>query len=423
MMDLFWGRYGKLFGLLVASASILIIWAFVVPIYEAPDEPHHWHYAHYLYKNWNLPLYTQKLVEANSPPLYYLLAAPFASDSVEPKAIVNEQYQSPAPPRWFDDSSRDIGKYWPIRSARLISVVISTITVLFCYLLGKEATGNETTGLLTGGIVAFLPQFSFRGMNVSNDSLVAMMCAAITYLIIRLIKRGFTWRLGIIVAVISALAFLSKTNAIFLPVPLSLAIMTTHGTWEARLKRLSVVLGLAFLIVLPWLIRNYILYGDPLASRIMLTVVANIIDAKPITSPYFLTTFPKYLYMSFVGMFGWMNLPLFGWLYIFFGLLFGVAALGYIRRMLYHQVDGFLTLILLTFPILSLGITIYINLNFSQPQGRYLFPALGAIALLVGLGLEGLPFWNKRFTYSLLAVLMLLNLFIIRTIVVPAYWQ
>jgi len=421
-MNIIWSRYGKLIGLLSVSTGLLLIWAFVVPIYEAPDEPHHWRYAHYLHENRVLPLYTPELVEANSPPLYYLLAAPFAFDTVEPKAILNEQYQSPAPPRWFDDSSRDIGKHWPIRSARLISVVISTITVLFCFLLGKEATGSETTGLLTGGIVAFLPQFSFRGMNVSNDSLVTMLCAIVTYLTIRLVKRGFTWRLGIIAAVISALAFLSKTNAIFLPIPLSLAIITTQGTWKTRLWRLS-VLGLALLIVSPWLVRNFILYGDPLASHIMLIVVTNIIDIKPITSPYFLTTFPKYLYMSFVGMFGWMNLPMSGWLYSFFGLLFGAAILGHIYRTLHHQVDRLVTFILLTFPILSLGITVYINLNFSQPQGRYLFPALGAIALLVGLGLEGLPFWSKRLTYLLLGVLMILNLFVVITIIIPAYWH
>lgn len=421
MINKFFSRFGMLIVLMIVSASLLSVWAFAVPIYEAPDEPHHWRYANYLHDNWRLPVFSRVLVEANSPPLYYLLVAPFAADSAEPNKIINNAYQSPLPPRWFDDSITDFGKYWPIRLARFVSVAISTLTVLFCYMAGVEATGDETTGMLVGGIAAFLPQFTFRGMNVSNDSLVTMTCAAVTYLVVRMIKRGFNWRLGIIVAIVTALAFLSKINAIFLPVPVSLAILGAPGTWRARLGRLS-VLGIALLIVAPWLIRNQILYGDPLANHIMLTVVSNIVDTKPITSPYFLTTFPINLFFSFIGFFGWMNLRLPDWLYLPFGLLAAMAILGYFWRGFQRQIDRRLTLILLTFPILSLAITVYINLSFSQPQGRYLFPALGAIALLVGLGLEGLPFWSKQLTYYMLGILLLVNLYIVGAIIIPAYW-
>jgi len=422
MVENFWNRSGQLITLLAVSTILFLLWSFAVPIYEAPDEPHHWHYALYLHQHRHLPIYSPQLAEANSPPLYYLLVAPFASDSAEPKPIINNNFETPAPPRWFDDSSKDFRRYWSIRLARIVSVVISVLTVLFCYMLGAEATGNKTTGMLVGGIVAFLPQFSFRGMNISNDCLVAMMCAITAYLVVRLIKRGFSWYFGTIAAITSALAFLSKTNAIFLPIPLGIAIINTQGTWRLRLGRLS-VLGITLLIVAPWLIRNEVLYGDPLASRIMLTVVAHIVDIKPITSPYFLTTFPINLFFSFVGLFGWMNLRLPDWLYLPFGLLTLLAIVGYLWRALQHQFDSHLILILLTFPMLSLAITIYINLSFSQPQGRYLFPALGAIALLVGLGLEGLPFWSKRLTYYLLGSLFLLNLYIVGTVIIPAYWR
>ncbi len=422
MIRKFWNSSGPLIILLAVSTGLFLLWSFLVPIYEAPDEPHHWHYALYLHQYWRLPVYSPELVEANSPPLYYLLISPFASDSAEPRPIINQNFETPSPPRWFDDSSKDLKRYWSLRLARIFSVAISTLTVYFCYLLGTEATGNKTTGLLTGGIVAFLPQFSFRGMNISNDVLVTSMGALTTYLIVRLIKRGFSWQVGILVAITSALAFLSKTNALFLPVPLGLALISTKGTWRSRLCRLS-VFGITFLIVTPWLIRNQILYGDPLANRIMLTVVANIVDIKPITSLYFFTTFPKNLFFSFIGFFGWMNLRLPDWLYLIFGGLSILAAAGYVWRTLQHKIDGRLTLILLTFPILSLAIAVYINLTFSQPQGRYLFPALAAIALLAALGLEGLPFWGKRLTNYLTGSLFLLNLYIVGTVIIPAYWR
>ena len=411
---------GTLFILLAVSTILLLLWSFIVPIYESPDEDHHWAYANYLHKNWRLPIYDKQLFEANSPPLYYLLVAPFAADSVQPQSIRNSANESPLPPRWFNDSIYDSEYYWPIRLGRFVSIVISVLTVLFCYLAGVEATGQESTGLLAGGLAILLPQFTFRGMNVSNDALVTMTCAAVTYLIVRLIKRGFTWKLAVAASILSALAFLSKTNAIFLPVPFGLAILGAPGPWKLRLGRLS-VMGIALLMVAPWLVRNQILYGDPLASRVMFTVVDFLVDPKPITSPYFLTMFPRYLFMSFIGMFGWLNLRLPNWIYLLFGSLGVAALLGLIWRGFQRKTQWFLTFILLTFPILSIMVTIYINLRFSQPQGRYLFPALGAIVLLAAMGLEGLPFWNKKLTFLLLGILLLVNLYIVGAVIIPAY--
>jgi hypothetical protein len=131
--------------------------------------------------------------------------------------------------------------------------------------------------------------------------------------------------------------------------------------------------------------------------------------------------FPRNMAMSFIGMFGWLNLRLPNWIYLLFGSLGVVALLGLIWRGFQRKMDWFLTFILFTFPILSIGVTIYINLRFSQPQGRYLFTALGAITLLAAMGLEGLPFWNKKLTFLLLGILLLVNLYIVGAVILPAY--
>jgi len=79
------------------------------------------------------------------------------------------------------------------------------------------------------GLTAFLPQLTFRGMNISNDALVTMTCAAAVYLIIRLMKRGFDQKLGLITTAVFSAAFLSKINALFLPVPFALALLSAGG--------------------------------------------------------------------------------------------------------------------------------------------------------------------------------------------------
>src|SRR5215510_13975358 len=75
---------GTLRWLLASAALLLVLWSFAVPVFEAPDEPAHWQYAQYLHAQHKLPVYEARFVEANQPPLYYLLIAPFAAPSAVP---------------------------------------------------------------------------------------------------------------------------------------------------------------------------------------------------------------------------------------------------------------------------------------------------------------------------------------------------
>jgi len=67
-------------------------------------------------------------------------------------------------------------------------------------------------------------------------------------------------------------------------------------------------------------------------------------------------------------------------------------------------------------------VVIQINLMFDQPQGRYMLPALPAMALLIAMGLERLPFWRRSLAQTLAAGFALMNLSVLIRVVVPAYW-
>jgi len=176
--------------------------------------------------------------------------------------------------------------------------------------------------------------------------------------------------------------------------------------------------------VLPWSLRNVVLYGDPFASRAMHTAVANLIAEKPLFSPYFYRTFPSTLARSFVGTFGWMNVPMPEWIYWTFLAVIvagGVAvAVGLVRR----RIDLRIALVLGSLAVASLAVVVRINLTFNQAQGRYLFPALPAIGVLWAVGMEH---WlgshrRGRLVASVLAgVLVGLNAFVLVAVVRPAY--
>lgn len=56
--------------LVSASLLFLVAWAFAVPIFEAPDEPHHWMNARYIHDRWWLPPFNKWFAEGGQAPLY-----------------------------------------------------------------------------------------------------------------------------------------------------------------------------------------------------------------------------------------------------------------------------------------------------------------------------------------------------------------
>ena len=381
------GSWRPLAGLLAVAGLLLAAWSVAVPIFEAPDEISHWQYARYLHDHRRLPVYGPDFVEANSPPLYYALIAAVAFPSdVPPQLAWHEPSDEPgdepgavrrvlpAPPRLYENADGDLGRYGPLRAARLLTAAMSVVTVVFCALAGAEATGQARIGLLTGGLVAFLPQFAFRGSNISNDALVTTLSAVVLYLTVRIVRRGFSWQLGALAAAAIAGAFLAKTNAIFLPVPLALAILSERAPWRERVGRLG-VLGVGAVLALPWLARNVAMYGDPLAEAEMRAAVGFLISEKSLADPFFRDVFFQRLIPSTVGGFGWLTLYLPRWAFL---LVYGVAAAAAfgVARRARRRPERRLLAILVSFPILALGVVVYINLSFDQPQGRYLFPCL-----------------------------------------------
>ena len=412
--------------MLLFSAAMMVAWAFAVPVFEGPDEPAHWRYAYYLHQNLALPLYGPSCPEGGQPPLYYFLIAPFAVDvNFPPIAYVGEEYGRRTflfPPRFFQNASGDFGRYWHFRAARFLSVLISVFTIWFCSFAGTEASGRPWTGMLVGGLVAFWPMFTFRSMNVSNDSLLTMFSALALYLIVRLIKRGFKWKTGIYAALVVAGAFLSKTNAVVLPVALLLAIFSEKAPWRAKLMRAGALGAIMLVIVAPWLIRNLYLYGDLLGQSAMSKAISGLLEKHSLGSEYFRFYFPLHFITSFIGNFGWLTLPLPGWAYLLYTIAFVSAAACWIRGVVRHQIDFRLSAILFTAIVLNLMVVIYINLNQSQAQGRYMFPTLPAIALLLGLGLESLRSWSEFRTRLTLGGLAVSNLVMLVALVIPAFW-
>ena len=88
---------------------------------------------------------------------------------------------------------------------------------MFAFLIVRELMPRQPWAAVAAGLlVAFQPMFGFMGGAINNDNGVNAAAAAIAYLLIRGLRRGLTWRLGLALGAALAIAPLLKGTGYFL---------------------------------------------------------------------------------------------------------------------------------------------------------------------------------------------------------------
>jgi 4-amino-4-deoxy-L-arabinose transferase-like glycosyltransferase len=306
---------------------------------------------------------------------------------------------------------------------RIATTLIALIGIAFTALAAYEVTRSTAAAVMAGCLIGFLPQFDFRAASVNNDSAVAAICALVTYFIVRLFSRPYQNSAATLAALSLAMAFLCKVNAIVLLPALILTIVLVSPAPSVSLRRLTVILWF-LVLVSPWLIRNYKLYKSPLATgAVMVRVVPSLVEKRPLTDPYFYNVFPGAAWRSFIGYFGWLNLTLPERTYTIYLIVILLAMIGLGVYIVADKARWRLVTVLMTIPIGSLAAMVQLNMTFPQPQGRYLFPCLSAVALLVTLGLHSIV---PRARVGIATVVSISSVagsvFALTGVIYPAYW-
>ena len=270
--------------IVAAFLALGVIYAVVTPLFEKPDEIWHYPYVKYLADGQGLPTRdlarAQPLMrqESTQPPLYYVTAALVTfwiqDDDWQDLVWLNPFWGYNAPGTVNDNKNRVLhtdrerfpyrGAVLAVRTARLVSVIWGTITVLATYLMALELFPKRRSFAAgAAALVAFNPQFVFISSAVSNDSTVSALCTLALWLMLRLVRRGVSvtesqitdhndhWVLGIrrwaLLGLILGLALLAKTSALaLLPVAMAAIAMTA---WSKRVSQDSLDSVIASL---PW---------------------------------------------------------------------------------------------------------------------------------------------------------------------------
>jgi Dolichyl-phosphate-mannose-protein mannosyltransferase len=331
---------------------------------------------------------------------------------------------------------------------RLASVVSGAATVWFTYLAARavdcrlriancrlQPDESQSTiynlqsamPLLAAGLVAFNPQFLFVAALVTNDGLLAAFSAALLWLAVRAENQKLEHNQpgansnqlidAIIMGVVLGLALLTKQSAVILAPIAVLAVISRQRaewrSWRVRWGDLRalwpglLVIATAALIAGWWYARNQQLYGDLLGLAAFRGEFA--------TQPFQISRLAAWaaalgqLHGSFWARFGWMNVAPPVWALWLIGAIELIALAGLARRMgwalrtkrsaasdrwsstlVLSQVGASIGhWSLLALPMLALTwITSFaITAGLVAWQGRLLFPALPAIAILLARGL------------------------------------
>jgi hypothetical protein len=415
------------------------LFAIRTPDWQAPDEPAHYNYVAQVATNGCCPLIQPG--DWDSPYLESLKSTRFAPEGLD--EIETVQYEDHQPPLYYLLLSPVYRlTNGSLIALRLTSVLIGTLIVISAYAIGRELYPQQPQiALGTAAFVAFQPQHIAILASINNDALGWALVALILWALIVYLKQPVNgvrieaWMIGLLIGV----ALVTKATAYFMVGIALIAIVLRVWLDNRRnfasfsdgstpeppfavsshqpialilLREAAELIVPALCLGLVWWWRNFSVYGVPdfLGLRAHDSVVVGqlrtAVEINNIGVAAYLENFARTTFYSFWGMFGWQGLPLVGnsavdWVYPLIGALLILAVVGVVIglvRYFRQPRDGngtFLRaawLLLIALMILSVLQYFYYNTEFVQFQGRYMFPLLIPLGLLIALGLDA---WRR----------------------------
>ena len=413
-----------LVGLLLAAFSLTgMAYSLVVPPFETPDEIYHYAFARHLAAGNGLPVQGPEKTgpweqEGSQPPLYYSVVA-LATAGIDQSGLISFAVQNPranlGDPQQpgnknfmlYSAQSRPlVGVNLALHVGRWFSLVLGTLTVFLSYLFARYAFPTDKwSRLLATSLVATIPQFTFISASLSNDNMITVVSAATLVCLAALGGRtegkGIRWWEWAGLGLLLGLGALSKLQGLGL-LPLSAYAFALYARrqngWGTLLKGSLWVVGVVVIVAGWWYTRNTLLYGDPFGTTNLLSVTGQRVE--PLTFPGLFGEL-RGLQMSFLGIFGWFSILLPSWTYTLFELLTALALSGAsiacLRSLGASHGSGALegqgvyaVRISWAWALISLALLAYWISVAQGSQGRLLFPAISALAVVAVVGLR---FW------------------------------
>lgn len=398
--------------ILLLFVALGLAYSVVNPLHEATDELRHYRFVRTIVVNGALPVQGQEPCRSQShhPPLYYAAGALLTGWIDTGRDLCD----NPPGNRFWAFRFADVGtdnknmyfhgpeEAFPWRGEalaahllRAMNVFIGAGTVWLTWLTGRTIW-PERRALAAGGaaFVAFNPMFLYLSGAINNDVIAALSGAAILYACARLLRdpAGLSPRWGVVFGALYGLALLSKFNLAAAGALVAFAV--TAVAWRRGQWRQWWQVGLLAALVTAllagwWFARNQALYGEPTGFR-TLTELWGARD--PVESlPLALLELPP-AWSSLWGRFGFGQIPLPEAIYSGLAVVAAAGLLGLLlpvlRRQLSRAQGLYLALLALDVLLFFAVLFNYMLVSPAGAMGRFFFPGLPALGLLLFYGLS-----------------------------------
>jgi hypothetical protein len=312
---------------------------------------------------------------------------------------------------------------------RLTSSLLGALTIVCVWGIASTVwPGDPAFAVVAAATAALIPEFIYVNSSVRNDSATFLISAAATWLLVRLVAHpgpAPQRRKVLLLGLVCTAAWLTKSTLLFV-LPLTAIVLAIAYPYPRAWPAL-----LAWLVI-PLIIGVGLYYLIFPQTRQGLESIQELTRIDPATITWStLTDGLPLLRDLFWARFGWANVVLPAlWTQVptvlgLGGIVTSIAVLVRGRRIRKCPITGRQLAVLTA--ALGLVVLAFVRFNLAtfQPQGRYLFPALGALAILALAGpwQVGGKWGRKLVTTVIVLDLMLLNLVSSIKYIYPAYYE
>ena len=287
---------------------------------------------------------------------------------------------------------------------RYMSILMIAPLPILAWASAKALVGDGPAAVTAAVLPLTLPNLARIGGNVNNDNLLTLLTAGLILVLCKVLAGDLRKRTGLLVGVIIGLACLTKGYGLVLP----LVAMLAYGlAWLRHRRRPWAPVGMAALFTAAiggwWWVRNLVLYGavqpNGLGKKGDFGYDSFFqISRHPPAGTYTIREFiPAFLVRVLWRTWGGIGLaegPMFArtvdW--VWFGIVAAGAifAIAFGIRGRYGRLSAALfvvpTIVILALPMAAAVSRYTYNGILPGSQGRYLYPTVTAVGLLLGVG-------------------------------------
>lgn len=432
--------------ILGAFVILCAIYAWATPPLEASDELWHIGMIDWIADNGQLPVQqpgvkTAYEQEGSQPPLYYIIGA-LLVNGVDRSDFDDVRQANPhavaGVPGYVGNKNlvlHDIphsalqGSVLAVYIVRLFSILCGCVTVIVIYATARElGIWQPILPILATVLTAFNPMFLFITASANNDNLVTALNSVVIWQMVVMVRQTkFSLRRSFVIAVLVALASLTKLSGLvvlpFVVLASCWVLLRPHFYAMQGKSRLSalewrgffnfiLLISVVWVVIAGWwYLRNLTLYGELFGTQTMVAVAGARVGGFSLQT--LVDEFQGFRF-AFWALFGAVNIMTFRWFYDVMDVVSGLILLGLLTVLLVtwrsrtswrltfenrHWLD--VRIILMLFALIIAAGTISVAVWTSQTyasQGRLLFPFNAAISILGAIGLIAFArYWLRPF--------------------------